>query len=98
MKSGAIPVFFALVFTLFLITPTVLTLMGEPVDVALFSSNEEESEQENELRKLLEVDLFTAFSNQQASHDNKKDLKSNYYTLSFEELHLESIYPPPEQA
>ena len=93
-------IFFAVIFTAFLVTPTLLTIVGENIDeTAFFSINEEESEtEENDLRNLFELDE-TVHTYICISHTFDRLNKDNvHYLATFKELHLESIYPPPEHS
>ena len=100
MKAKKVNIFFAVIFTAFLVTPALLTIAGEKVDVAIFFGvNEEESEtEENEIRNLIELDEFVHI--QLSASDTFEQLHGDniYYLATFKELHLESIYPPPEHS
>ena len=90
--------FFSIVFVLFTIVPSVLVLVDECTDATIvYNLGEEESEkEEKEGRKKIEVE-FAEFSNNEESRNSENQSGTfNYYLISFSELHLENISPPPE--
>ena len=98
MIKKSFSIFFSIVFVFFTIVPSILVLVDECTDATIvYSLGEEEPEkEENEGRKKIEVE-FAEFSSNEASKNSENQMGTfGYYLISFSELHLENISPPPE--
>ena len=98
MIKKSFSIFFSIVFVFFTIVPSVLVLVDECTDATIvYSLGEEESEkEENEGRKKVEVEFADFSNNEESKGSNNSNSAYNYYLISFSELHLENISPPPE--
>ncbi|MBT8261077.1 MAG: hypothetical protein HKO92_06130 [Flavobacteriaceae bacterium] len=98
MIKKSLLLIFSLFFVLHTIVPSVLVLVDNSFDTTIVHnlSDVESENEENEVRKQIKFE-FTEYINRVETSNSGFLLGSiNYYLISFSELHLENISPPPE--
>lgn len=97
MRKKAISIFFLFSFTVFMVAPTVMSVLDSSYDISYFYSLNEEENKSNETLKKFEFEVFdleryliTSFKSNEESH-------SGYYLKNYTTLSLECLSPPPEQ-
>jgi len=97
MSKKIVSIFLSVIFLLFIVTPTIIIMVDDTIDISMAFSTSEEEEQENE--KTLDIEVL--FSNLKT---NESDLvftvsenNLGYYFKNYPKPHLNLISPPPEQ-
>jgi hypothetical protein len=97
MSKKIVSIFLSVIFLLFIVTPTVIVMVDDTIDVSIAFSASEEEEKGNEKN----LDIEVLFSNLKA---NESDLvfavsenNLGYYFKNYPKPHLNLISPPPEQ-
>jgi len=97
MSKKIVSIFLSVIFLLFIVTPTIIVLVDDTIDVSIAFSASEEEEKGNEKN----LDIEVLFSNLKA---NESDLvfavsenNLGYYFKNYPKPHLNLISPPPEQ-
>jgi len=97
MSKKIVSIFLSIIFLLFIVTPTIIVLVDDTIDVSIAFSASEEEEKGNEKN----LDIEVLFSNLKA---NESDLvfavsenNLGYYFKNYPKPHLILISPPPEQ-
>lgn len=90
--------FFLFVFVGFLLTPTTLLIIDEPVDTTyVFSMNEEENHKNVEqLASMFEVVFISTFDDFLIYHSSQRKIRTNNFNLNQTKIYFETISPPPE--
>lgn len=95
MSTKFISILFSIVFFAFLITPTVIAIVSESVDVSAFF---ESSEEDKELGIDKDIEVFlseTSIVSSVFAINNKKN-NSRYFFKTYVKPHLNLISPPPQ--
>jgi hypothetical protein len=97
MSKKIVSIFLSVIFLLFIVTPTIIVMVDDTIDVSIAFSASEEEEKGNEKN----LDIEVLFSNLKA---NESDLvfavsenNLGYYFKNYPKPHLNLISPPPEQ-
>ena len=97
MSKKIVSITLAVIFLLFIVTPTVIIMVDDSIDVSMAFSTSEEEEKGNEKHLDIEI-LFSKLKT------NESDIvvaysKNNlgYYYKQYPKPHLNLISPPPEQ-
>ena len=97
MSKKLVSVFLSVIFLLFMVTPSIIVMFDDSIDVSISFSGSEEEEQGNE--KHLDIEIL--FSNLKANESNCVFMISEnnlgYYFKKYAKPHLNFISPPPEQ-
>lgn len=97
MLTSRLHILLSFVFMVSLTTPAVVTLVIDDIDASVFLSlNDEEGEELNDVRELLEFDFYKDLPSNLSGIENTSVKISTVYIDTFEELHIENIPPPPE--
>lgn len=96
MTNKFISIFFSVVFVFLITAPTVLTLIDENADIALFFEYSEEEEKGKETNKKIEI-FFSDVPILNADHQMNTETSVMCYLIkSYNTPHLNLILPPPE--
>ncbi|MDB9961735.1 hypothetical protein OAD62_06520 [Oceanihabitans sp.] len=97
MSKKIVSIFLSVIFLLFIVTPTIIVMVDDTIDVSIAFAASEEEEKGNEKN----LDIEVLFSNLKA---NESDLvfavsenNLGYYFKNYPKPHLNLISPPPEQ-
>ncbi len=96
MARNFVSLLLSAIFLVFLIAPTIITMVDDSIDVSIFYASSEEEEKGNEKNKDIEI-LFFEFNTSDAdfiSNKSKNDLE--YCFKNYPKPHLNLISPPPE--
>ena len=97
MSKKIVSITLAVIFLLFIVTPTVIIMVDDSIDVSMVFSSSEEEEKGNEKHLDIEI-LFSKLKTNESdfviaiSKDNL-----GYYYKQYPKPHLNLISPPPEQ-
>ncbi|RSK41642.1 hypothetical protein [Mangrovimonas spongiae] len=98
MPKTRIAIFFSIIFMMFLVAPTVISVIEDTYDLTIFYSvNEEENKEQNEVQKNLEVKYLENLGFSSVFWDNDENNSFSYYLKNYSPLVLECVSPPPEQ-
>ena len=96
MSRNLVSICLSVLFLVFLVAPTVITLVDDSADVSMFYAASEEEEKGGEKDKEVEVLFFELHNNELdvASLNGENNLR--YYFKKYPIPHLNIISPPPE--
>ena len=96
MSKRIVSIFLSVIFLLFIVTPTIIVMVDDTIDISIAFSASEEEEKGNEKHLDIEV-LFSKLKT------NESDLvfaisenNLGYYFKNYPKPHLNLISPPPE--
>ena len=96
MSKKIVSIFLSVIFLLFIVTPTIIVMVDDTIDVSIALAASEEEEKGNEKN----LDIEVLFSNLKT---NESDLvfaisenNLGYYFKNYPKPHLNLISPPPE--
>jgi len=96
MSRNLVSICLLVLFLVFLVVPTVITLVDDSADVSMFYAASEEEEKGSEKDKEVEV-LFLELHNNELDDDaSNEDSNLGYYFKQYPKPHLNLILPPPE--
>mgnify|MGYP001148006798 CR=1 FL=1 len=97
MSKKVVSIFLSVIFLLFIVTPTVIMMVDDTIDISFFYSTSEEEERGHEKQ----IDIEILFSNLKT---NESDLvftstenNLGYCYKNYAKPHLNLISPPPQQ-
>jgi hypothetical protein len=97
MSKKVVSIFLSVVFLLFIVTPTIIMMVDDSIDISIIYSTSEEEERGHEKQ----IDKEILFSNLKT---NETDLVINYTennvgycSKKYAKPHLNHISPPPQQ-
>lgn len=96
MSRKSVSIFFSVLFLLFIVTPSVIVMVDDTVDISIVFSNSEEEEKGNEKHLDIEV-LFSKLKTSDSDFTfavSENNLE--YYYKKYPKPHLNLISPPPE--
>ena len=96
MSKSVVSILLSVIFMAFLVTPTILTLVDNSVDVSLFYSAAEEEEKGHEKTKDVEVLFSDLKINETYSMSSLTQNNLGYYFKTYPIPHLNLISPPPD--
>jgi hypothetical protein len=96
MSNKIVSIFLSVIFLLFIVTPTIILMVDDSIDISMaFSSSEEEKENE----KILDIEVL--FNNLKTDDSDLvfalSENNLGYYHKNYPKPHLNLISPPPEQ-
>lgn len=98
MAKTRISIFFSVIFVLFIVAPTVISVIEDSYDVSIFYNvSEEESQSQNEISKQSEVKFINTFAFASWFWQEKEQSLINCYIKNYTPLTPECASPPPEQ-
>lgn len=98
MHKKTISIFFLVSFTIFMVTPTVMSILDRSYDVSFFYSLTEEENKNNETLKKFEFEVFDFDKYLITAFKSDKEDNLNYCLEHYTTLTLECLSPPPEQS
>ena len=96
MQKRTVSYFFLILFTLFIATPTVISVIEKSFDTSIFYSVSEEENKVNETLKTFEVKLSEHYKYDLSFLDLEKEKSYNSYIKDYTPHDLECLSPPPE--
>jgi len=96
MSKKLVSIFLSVIFLLFIVTPTIIIMVDDSIDISIVFSTSEEEEKGNEKHLDIEV-LFSKLK----ANDSDLDLAVNennleYCYKKYPKPHLNLLSPPPE--
>ena len=96
MSRSVVSILLSIIFVAFLVTPTILTMVDDSIDVSFFYSSAEEEEKGHEKTKDVEV-LFSELNiNETYLTSSLVQNNLEYYFKTYPIPHLNLISPPPD--
>lgn len=97
MSKKVVSIFLSIVFLLFIVTPTVIMMVDDTIDISIIYSTSEEEERGHEKQ----IDKEILFSNLKINESdlvfNSSENNLGYYYKKYVKPHLNLISPPPQQ-
>ena len=97
MSRSLVSICLSVIFLVFLVAPTVITMVDDSVDVSMFYAASEEEEKGSEKDKEVEVLFFELHNNELDFASSIRIVSPNYFFKKYSKPHLNLISPPPEQ-
>ena len=96
MSKKIVSIFLSVIFLLFIVTPTIVILVDDTIDVSLAFSASEEEEKGNEKNLDIEVLFSTLKTNDSDVDFSESESNLGYFLKNYPKPHLNLISPPPE--
>lgn len=96
MSRNVVSICLSVIFLVFLVAPTVITLVDDTADVSMFYAASEEEEKGSEKDKEIEVLFFELDNNDEDDASSIGENNLGYYYKKYPKPHLNLISPPPE--
>lgn len=96
MSKKIVSIFLSVIFLLFIVTPTIIILVDDTIDVSLAFSASEEEEKGNEKNLDIEVLFSTLKTNDSDVDFSESESNLGYFFKNYPKPHLNLISPPPE--
>jgi len=97
MSRNLVSICLSVIFLVFLVAPTVITLVDDSADVSMFFANSEEEEKGSEKDKEVEVLFFELHNNEIDLVSSNQESNLEYFFKKYPKPHLNLILPPPDQ-
>ncbi|HLT54084.1 MAG TPA: hypothetical protein VKZ97_09340 [Flavobacteriaceae bacterium] len=98
MPKIRIAIFFTVIFTLFIMAPTVISVIEDSYDTSIFfSANEEENQNQSEVLKINEAKFLNEYLVSEFFWHYTEKSQFNFYLKHYTPHTLECVSPPPEQ-
>ncbi|MBR9757555.1 MAG: hypothetical protein GYB39_05700 [Algicola sp.] len=94
MPKRIINTFFLFIFAMFLLAPTVISIVDDSYDVSFFYSVSEEENNPNEIKH---IENYNADGFMQSLGQKQSNKISDFYLNHYSNLSSENLSPPPEQ-
>jgi len=96
MSKKGISIFFSIAFLLFIVTPTILLVVDDTIDVSVIFSNSEEEEKGSEKEVSIEVFLASIDVNDYCFNFIATENKLVYFYKKYTKPQVNIISPPPD--
>jgi hypothetical protein len=96
MPRNKISIILSMIFLLFLVTPTVIAIVDDSIDISIFYAMSEEEENGIEKNKIDEVLILQANTLECFFGNKKVKRHSAYFFKNYQKPHLNLISPPPD--
>lgn len=96
MSRNLVSICLSVLFLVFLVAPTIITLVDDTADVSMFYAASEEEEKGSEKDKEIEVLFFELHKNELDYNTSNGKNSLGYYFKKYPKPHLNLISPPPE--
>lgn len=96
MSKSIISICLSMAFLVFLVAPTVVTIIDDSVDVSFFFTTSEEEEKGGKKDKDTELLFFEFNVSEMDFALNETENNLEYYFKNYPKPHLNLISPPPE--
>lgn len=96
MSKKVVSIFLSVIFLLFLVTPTIIIMVDNTIDVSIAFSSSEEEEKGNEKNLDIEVLFSKLKDNDSRLVFAVSENNLGYYFKNYPKPHLNLISPPPE--
>lgn len=97
MPKKIVSIFLSVIFLLFIVTPTVLMIVDDTIDISIYYSTSEEEERGKEKQIDKEILFSNLKTNESGLIFNSSNNNLNYCFKNYTKPHLNLISPPPEQ-
>ena len=96
MSNRIVSIFFSVVFLLFIVTPTIIVIVDDSIDISILFSPIEEEEKGNE--KNIDIEILLAKVKSDDSEINERLMENNlgYFNKMYPKPPLIIISPPPD--
>lgn len=96
MSKNLISIIFSTIFLVFLLAPTIITIVDDSIDISLFYAMSEEEESGVEKNKIDEVLILQRYTSETFFVSKKIKLITVYFFKNYKKPHLNLISPPPD--
>jgi len=98
MSRNKVSIFLSLLFVLLISAPTVISIVGDSIDIAVFFDSSEEEEEKGQ-EKNIELELLFSNLDHEDLNISCSEVGDNlgYYFKTYPKPHLNIVSPPPDQ-
>ncbi|PWK20447.1 hypothetical protein [Xanthomarina spongicola] len=96
MSKKVVSIFLSVVFILFIVTPTVIMIVDDTIDISIVYSTSEEEERGHEKQIDKEILFSNLKSNESDFVFNSTENSVGYCNKKYAKPHLNLISPPPQ--
>ncbi len=97
MSKKVVSIFLSVIFLLLIVTPTIIVMVDDTIDISIAFSASEEEEKGNEKNLDIEVLFSKLKTNESDLVFAIRENNLGYYFKNYPKPHLNLISPPPEQ-
>ena len=91
-----IAIVFTIIFTLFIVSPTVLSVVEDSFDISILFNVGEEENNQNEISKNFDLKISEIKKTDSLFNSLKKRNLLNYRLKKYTDIYQKNTYPPPE--
>ena len=91
-----IAIVFTIIFTLFIVSPTVLSVVEDSFDISILFNVGEEENNQNEISKNFDLKISEIKKTDSLFNSLKKRNSLNYQLKKYTDIYQDNTYPPPE--
>ena len=91
-----IAIVFTIIFTLFIVSPTVLSVVEDSFDISILFNVGEEENNQKEISKNFDLKSSEIKKTDSLFNSLKKRNSLNYRLKKYTDIYQENTYPPPE--
>ena len=91
-----IAIVFTIIFTLFIVSPTVLSVVEDSFDISILFNVGEEENNQKEISKNFDLTISEIKKTDSLFNSLKKRNSLNYRLKKYTDIYQENTYPPPE--
>ena len=91
-----IAIVFTIIFTLFIVSPTILSVVEDSFDISILFNVGEEENNQNEISKNFDLKISEIKKTDSLFNSLKKRNSLNYRLKKYTDIYQKNTYPPPE--
>jgi hypothetical protein len=91
-----IAIVFTIIFTLFIVSPTVLSVVEDSFDISILFNVGEEENNQKEISKNFDLKISEIKKTDSLFNSLKKRNSLNYRLKKYTDIYQKNTYPPPE--
>ena len=91
-----IAIVFTIIFTLFIVSPAILSVVEESFDISILFNVGEEENNQNEISKNFDLKISEIKKTDSLFNSLKKRNLLNYRLKKYTDIYQKNTYPPPE--
>ncbi|ULC59589.1 hypothetical protein MBM09_01105 [Flaviramulus sp. BrNp1-15] len=96
MPKSLTSIILSVIFMMFLVAPTVISIIDDSVDISVFYTSSEEEEKGIDKNKDVEVLVYHLNTIESCFFSNEQESHTGYFFKNYPKPHLNLISPPPE--
>lgn len=95
MLKQKVSIVFGIIFVTFLVTPTIISIIDDSIDISVFYTSTEEEDKGFEKDKIDFISLDNSFNQIDFFFKNSED-NLTYYSKKYPKPYLNLLLPPPQ--